>query len=374
MNAIDFTNFVPRDWIQPLTWLGRRDWVEVVHIENEKRAWVRLNPSAFKSLTPEEFARKPREHWEGVQEVADAVHKMGDPIAYCMYLSLSKCLAQGPKVFIPTALECEAMENTAVSIPFEVYHQPYPVMLIEIPKEYRRSLTERFGVHNAPQYVFVNHLDQKRPHSIITTAFFDRKNSISHLSVDRPEYETIEDTITKNRERRTDWGAGGMEYTAEFEAAEIVQRLAINFSFIMATKGVNVIGPLDPEAWKKHKKMASSKNPRDRERGQKFMASKIEVIALKQRIQFYEEEFFGEGDAKKESGGGGEGLGRSPRPHWRKGHYRRQWKGTGEERRREYIWIKAVLVRAKFFIGDLSQTSVTYEGVGRRNPPPQEMT
>ena len=50
--------------------------------------------------------------------------------------TMSKMLANGPKVFTFDALTCEALENFDLNVSSEDYQQPFPSVVIELPKDY----------------------------------------------------------------------------------------------------------------------------------------------------------------------------------------------------------------------------------------------
>ena len=50
--------------------------------------------------------------------------------------TMSKMLADGPKVFTFDALTCEALENFDLNVSCSDYHQPFPSVVIELPQDY----------------------------------------------------------------------------------------------------------------------------------------------------------------------------------------------------------------------------------------------
>jgi hypothetical protein len=323
---MDFTQFVRREAIPALKWLGMRDWLEFGYSADFTLRTIWTRPKEL-TISPEE--RRKYNHWDQVDYIIDNAQK--DVITSFLALALSRSIASGPKVFQPTIEDCAALENTTCTVAFEDYKQPYPVIIIELPKEYRKKLA-------GPTHVLVHY----EPGQFIAVhAFFARNDVISHITPMRPEYKTIEDAITYNK-RNTD----------EFAVAELSQRLAVNFCMVMVLLGVKDEGPLDKEAYEKAKKLASSSDKKRANLGKRLLSSVVNRLAFVQKIKLYEEEV-------TYSRKSGDGTHASPRPHWRRGHYRNQRCGARLVDRR-LVFIKPVLVMASAFSGDLSNTEVVY--------------
>src|SRR5262249_51608785 len=56
--------------------------------------------------------------------------------AYIESYVVSRMLCEGPKVFCFDALTCEALENFDLNVSTGDYLQPFPRIVIELPKEY----------------------------------------------------------------------------------------------------------------------------------------------------------------------------------------------------------------------------------------------
>ena len=145
----------------------------------------------------DERKKYPEEMWEQIAAILSNASK--DVVNSFLALALSRSVAGGPKVFQPTNEDCEALENTACTMAFEDYKQPYPVVIIEFPAEYRKHLAEVGKLKKAPSHVIVHH--EPSQGFITINAFFDRDNILSQIIPARPEYKTIEDAITKNKDR-----------------------------------------------------------------------------------------------------------------------------------------------------------------------------
>lgn len=383
---MDFTTFDRKENLNVLSWLGKRDWT--VHKDYPERLAIAARPKPFlfapnqQQLTTAQNAiivsrgemdRHQPQHWHILREMLRILEF--DVIGTFWYLALSKSLAGGPKLFRPTTEQCVALENTAASFPFDMYKQPYPVIIIEIPEGYRAHLKERYNVQETPSHVIVHHDDKNN--FISVSAFLNQQNINVQLTVKRDIYATIEDSITKNRDRRLDHlvadegrVAVPAESEADFDAAENVQRLAVNFAMMMTLLGVKPPVALNAADMKRWKQEATATRrggiPTHRAvEAQANLAAAMYLIQFDQQIQFYDEieERVVVGDAVEM-----EQLKKSPRTHWRRGHWAQQPCGPMRAQRKA-IFRKPILVRAQYFLGDVKNTSVTYTAKKREDQP-----
>jgi hypothetical protein len=91
------------------------------------------------------------------QEMAKAMFLMGASSVIEGY-TMSKMLAEGPKVFTFDALTCEALENFELNVSCADYQQPFPSVVIELPNDYvqKRVVPFERGSH-APDFAVVHH-------------------------------------------------------------------------------------------------------------------------------------------------------------------------------------------------------------------------
>lgn len=398
---MDFTVFDHREHMTALTWLGRKDWMLYKDIPDQRAISARprklvlkpkqaIDPAGPESpiiVSEKEFNRYPADMWKVLREIMNVLEF--EVVGTLWYNTLSKALAGGPKIFRPTPLQCEALQHAEARYAFKDYKQPFPVITLEIPEEYRRQLQQKYGIDESPRYVLVNHDDKNR--FITVSAFYNKGNIITHITPDRAEYATIEDSLVRNRERRQDDvqeiagrflmpGNPAIQGSTEgeFDAAENVQRLGINFAMMMSLYTVKVAGPLDAQNYKIWQQEARGVRrggvPTNRAiEAQQKLAAAMQLIQFDQKVEFYDEV---EEQIEVAQGVDIEKLHKSPRSHWRRGHFAMQPCGIGRRERR-MIFRKPVLIRAKYFLGDIKDASVTYTiHPGRTNPqpaPPPEM-
>lgn len=392
---MDFTTFDYPEHISALTWLGRREWISyqdlvlqrAISAKPRKLLFQRKGqdnkscpdtPESYVTIGHKEYERYPSDMWRTLREMSQVLEH--DTVGTLWYNTLSKALAGGPKIFRPTAMQCEALQHSEARFAFKDYKQPFPVIILEIPDAYREQLKSKYKIDESPKYVFVHHDDKNR--FITVSSFYSKNNIITHVTPDRVEYETIESSLIKNRTRRKDNLEVSNESVilpnnpniqgstdAEFDAAENVQRLGINFAMMMSLYTVKVTGPLDPSNYKIWERDAratrngglptnKAKEARDK------LAAALHVVEFDQQVSFYDEV---EEKIEVAQGVDIEALHKSPRSHWRRGHFAMQACGVGR-RERKMIFRKPLLVRAKYFLGDVKDASVTYTIHPGRNP------
>lgn len=396
---MDFTEFDHPQHIPALTWLGRKDWLIYKDLPAQRAVSAHPRKIIIKPKQKEaeeaakaeerpilvgqkEFDKHPPEMWNTLKEITNVLDY--DVVGTLWYNTLAKALADGPKIFRPTPEQCEALENAEARYSFSDYKQPFPVIILEIPQHYREILKAKYGTEDAPKFVLVNHDDKNK--FIAVSAFYSKSNIITHITPDREEYKTIEDSLTKNRERRQDSVSmtpegqfvipGNPELQnsseAEFDAAENVQRLAVNFAMMMSLYTVKIAGPLDPAKFKEWEYEARAVRrggePTNRAKeAQIKLAAALHVIEFEQHVEFYDEI---EEPVEVGQGVDIEQLHKSPRSHWRRGHFVNQPCGVGNLGRK-MIFRKPILVRAKYFLGDIKDSSVTYTMKPRLEPTPK---
>lgn len=361
---MDFTIFDHAENMAALIWLGRKDWMiyrdipeqRAISAKPRKLYFRPKEPINFDSespipITDKEFKQYPPEMWIVLKEIINALDY--DAVGTLWYNTLSKALADGPKIFKPTTLQCEALQNAEAMYAFKDYKQPFPVIILDIPEEYRQQLQKKYKIDESPKYVLVNHDNKNR--FITVNSFYNKSNVITHITPDRSEYSTIEESLVINRSRREIQNTEG-----EFDAAENVQRLGINFAMMMSLYTVKVDGPLDPQnykIWQKQSRAVQRGVPTKKAlEAKNKLAVAMQVIKFDQKVEFYDEI---EESNEVAQGVDIEKLHKSPRSHWRRGHFVMQPFGVGR-RERKVIFRKPVLIRAKYFLGDIKDSSVTY--------------
>jgi len=324
MSKPTMRRIIPKELIPPLKILGKYDWL---HWESLKTT----PPSTSFEL------RIPNDP-DLMQHVEFVVGLHQIPPQRCSILwqfyIASRALAGGPKLLCPTTEQCEALEHVDVNVRFEDYEQPFPVFIVQLPEDYRRKLTDRFQ-HECP--AFVLNLHDKRTGYIISFCEhgFHEGGTFNVMSP-RTYRSTVEDALRFS-----------LEHGADLEQGEVLQRVAINFGLLLTRYGTVDRGPIDPVAHQKQSRNSRSSNNRKACRAKELLDATFNLIEFEQEVIFFETVPTNEPNPNAD--------GKKKRPHWRRGHFRRQRCGTGLRKRR-LIFIPPVLVNSAYFHGDVADT------------------
>lgn len=331
---MDFTAILPRSFHPALAWAGRTDWL-AVEPGPDFRTGFRFDSDALRGLPG------------AGRHLPVLARLLSIPDAPVGLLPLSKCLGFGPKLFRPTREQCEALARTRVSVGFEDYRQPYPAVVIEFPEDYRRAVAGRLGRAGCPRLLVAYH-DEGRSGAVIVLAIWHPPpggEPITNVMVPRPEYRDMEDALA----RRV---IGPGDDPGDFAAAELAERLALNFCLMMTHLGVRVVGPLRPDEARRHRKLARSRYTEERERGELLSVGDFTLLDFDQHVRLH--------DTIEPRAGDGVPTGVRRKPHWRRGHWRMQPCGTGRAEKR-LSFVRPVFVNLRLFGGDLGNTAVSYE-------------
>jgi hypothetical protein len=322
MTTTTMRRLVPSELIAPLKILGQYNWLQLTPADTSPpstRLEVRIPPGPALAQLRRLIARL---------ELGDD----GRSVMLCQLYVLSKALAEGPKLLRPTAEQCEALEHVDVNVSFDDYEQPFSTFLLELPGEFRRRLAERFGC-DCPDFVVTHH--DRLSKYIVSSCERAGSGSLNIMSP-RPDRDTIEAALRFSVDQGKD-----------LDQAELIQRIAVNFGLLMARYGVRDAGPVDPAAHAKQLRNARRSNRVKAERARALLDAGINLIEFEQEVVLC--------DRSQAPRPDDEGDGGPRRPHWRRGHFRRQPFGQARSERK-LVFIRPVLVNAAQFHGDIADT------------------
>ncbi len=242
---------------------------------------------------------------------------------------LGRALLHGPKIFRPTALQCEALENVNVTLHQDEYKQPYPTCIVELPDDHssNRLVPDATGlfVEQRPEFVYIDTTE-----GIVSQVIFSSHYAISLRYEGQPTLEDWLNTPIPESTLAAD--------PAEHQMAATVTRLALNFLLLVMDHGCKMV-PDDPEAYQR----AAEKRDRTGSRKKKKNLTKAlenwpHVHLLDQAISLFERE----GQPASASDEFAR-PGTPKRPHWRRGHWRGVACGPHRSERKR-MFIPAVLV------------------------------
>lgn len=301
------TEIVPKDIVDELIRLAKLDpdWVEFVELGYPKYS-AKLKQEVRTDL------------WKFVHTGADAFG----------LLAVSQWLVDGPKLFRPTPEQCAALEQVEVRIPLEDYAQPYPTLLIELPKgKYMPFTSVLCFLHSRPYFIGSLRSEDNKD-DVITTV------TRGHGVFMEESLQSFDDDC-KNLS----------------SSAGRALRVACNSCLALVHHGHH-LSYLFPKEVERDQRLAKEDTERgERARGRLDLA--VQVASFDQSVTLHR--------VQRGSWDGEPGCsGRSVSPHWRRGHWRMQAFGVDRSQRRR-ILIPPVLVRSDLFGGGTENTSVVYK-------------
>ena len=186
------------------------------------------------------------------QEMAKAMFGMGASSVIEGY-TMSKMLSEGPKVFTFDALTCEALENFELNVSCADYQQPFPSVVIELPKDYiqKRVVPFERGTH-APDFAVAHH-DPAQKVVILIVRMDSHQVLTRLLKLDLAP--TLEEVWEMGKRA---WGPeDSLAMTPEENAlGTAICKLALNVCLLGTAYGVKCQGPENPS----YPKLRTSKN------------------------------------------------------------------------------------------------------------------
>jgi hypothetical protein len=389
-----------------LKFLGHKDWLKV---STNPETGIECQVQKDFVITEEDKRKYRKEDIEDALSLLTTHCDRDTSSAFFLY-EVAQAIAYGPKLFRPTYEQCLALEHTSINFGFEDFHQPFPTVILELPKEYRDRLKIEYKSKEVPTFVLSYKFEEAKV--LVVSSWFSHTNVIINVLGNSPEHATIEDALVANRKRynsdipptfdklREAFGvivekiaepppaeeaqtSPPLEYSPdiEFDVAEVVQRLGINFAMMMTLLGIRVTEPanITQDKIEKYQRTLGNKksNPIDKERAARMLAGATYLTKFVQNIDFYEIQK----PAHSRSGEGHTGI--KLKWHWRKGHYQHYWIAQDHEeferafimpnppgmsnRRKLWKFKKGKMVHQDLFEsqgGDPSETTVIYTAKG----------
>jgi len=255
--------------------------------------------------------------------------------------TMSKLLAEGPKVFTFDALTCEALENFELNVACKDYQQPFASIVIELPTDYiaRRVVPFDAGTH-APDFAVVHH-DPARNVVMLIVRMSSHQVLTRLLKLDLAE--TLEEVWDMGRRA---WGPeDSLAMTPEENAlGTALCKLALNVGLLGTAYGVRCMGPVNPSHHRRLQHFVQVARKKAKERQE---AAAIDLLTHPLRFAFADKVvlFQQEGGTSEANGSGGWTV----KPHWRSGHWRLQPCGPGRSERKR-IAIPSTLVNSHLMV------------------------
>jgi hypothetical protein len=317
---------------------------------------VMIDVARKKALTLEDtFSNKIRFRVNKVDPFVDyVVYRVGQlngMSSLCEFYLMSNTLLQGPKVYCPKQTECESLENLDINILFDDFIMPFPFFAIQLPNNYVKNKVAEcvqagtftldgklYPEKHQLDFILI-HYHPEFKYFLIGAYLSSHQCLVRFFGRDHPT-QTIEECLRDSYPIHKHSMSVSDE---EQQIAECAYRIAINACLVLTNSGFK-----EGTAYSNEKKkqfnlinnLSKSKLPLDKikvSNARKALNSIPTEYVLDQNIKIYDSE------RTVRSGESGSPSGVHVRPHWRRGHWRRQAFGTGLTQRK-LIAIKPVLV------------------------------
>lgn len=342
---MNLSRLVDPKYYQELSWLGRiGKWFtterRLIDVDGVQRAGASF---VLDTVKLRQLAKTPNEK----ALVEYLLNKSTAPLSKLYVEAAATLIASGPKLFMPTDEQFESMENVRIDLPPYDFRTPFPVLVVGVPINCRRRLSEKYGIPMATvtSQILVRHREIEGDNSFVFVSVPfgpNDESSFSQFGTEQWDDETIEEILSLQAEMPT-----APEPKAEADLSHILTRAALNLSLWLTLVNCQVGGPVMPHEYAKH---------RAKKHLQWLKHGDYLAIDIKQNITIRE---------RKSTGQQGEGTGVELSPGWRRGHMRAV-RGYGQRRRAGEIvpleFVHPCLVRPDRIVGDLGDSEVTYNG------------
>lgn len=346
---MSYLQSIPKELVDALTWLGKKQWLK-------RRNRFELSESLVRELLNEasKYGRRFADNVEKVLFLCSPSSHPNAPLpeASALFRKIhffvaSQVFATGQKTLLLSQALCEAFENTAVSVSFREYRQPYKSMVVELPSRFAEGKVVD-GLAEYPTAIAIHHDEAE------TTLYFEMifQSVCSTYFLPYQHDDGVDDTLQQMTFLNSTCSVDG---ATVHKSLLPYLRIALNAMLAM-TYGVdgNKVNftPQQRQSKKTLQKRAAGKD--------KFIAlrARLQLAALPTYFQF-DQKIKAFGEQQTPASPSSNTTGSPKKPHWRKGHWR--WQAIGKGRlEREMIWIRPILIRADRFGGDLGDTTTTY--------------
>ena len=272
----------------------------------------------------------------------------------------TKIANEGTLVFKPTTYQLTMMEEMILNMPVEEYHQPFPTMIIDLPKDFyqqRKAMIPQVGeisfgeilpeTHD-PRFCII-HFDEKLK-CLLFCVCFSSGQSIKY-SLCFKDGEEIEEQLLK-----TEIPFHGAMPTSEQEEKVSIDlmRACINYCLLVEELGLKKLGPKNPKHYAKldRKRREHRITPPEKailDRLPIYYTIIDQNVVLHRTVE-------SESDLPAEHNP----TGRKMPPHRRRGHRHAYWTGPGRTVK-VYKRVAPVFVNKHLFIGNMNDAKTTYK-------------
>ncbi len=225
-------------------------------------------------------------------------------------------LHEGPRVFRPTAAECDFLGTITLSLNAAEYAQPFPFFVVEYPREWAdgvKVLSPDGVTFYRPIFAILSHMPGQK--LVMSVTLTDSPDSAAYVHVVGAVMPTMECYLEKRMD--PDDGIGADEVKSQEDAS----RVALNACLLLMTNGFRQ-GPANPH----HHARLRANLDKARRRGAGVESAEAElryhptVVSFEQRVNV-RAALTGEGHG---------GTSGEKGPHWVRRHWQTYHHGEGK--------------------------------------------
>ena len=303
---MDMSLWQPRDWLSGLRALDRHDWISPLLLG------VGRMPSVPDWVAPR------------LAMMASIVMSIDDPFMRTKFVYqwrlVGRALAQGPKVYCPSAETCEAMRHVDIRISWKEFALPFDPIIIKFPPDWARGFGENEPVAFLGGFVM--------PGNFYGTTKLARSRMEVDWIVDTTRYASVEASLHNE-----------VRDSIVTPEDKIIERVAMNSALLLTMSGTKRLGWLHPKERQRHKRLKRER----RHDADGFHFADMEVIGEAKPIKVVDCVV----DRPEANSHGGDPE-THVKPHWRRGHFRRQPYGTRSAPHYETILIRPTFIRGRY--------------------------
>jgi hypothetical protein len=253
---------------------------------------------------------------------------------------ISGMIGEGPKLYCPSARECDAFSQVEASVPWGEYRQPFDTTTLILPEGFRFSRQDQLSPDVGTPFA-ISARTRREGNYMCLLVHCTGERSLSTTRVFKSddvlmEEEIVGDTLTQG----------------DSEAIRDAMRIMANACMLLTQAGARKLGRTNEDAARRLEAKLGKKLPPAAAKANERALRLIPVVyGFDQHVQIYDE---GKEEAPEGEAQGGYSL----KPHWRRGYWQRQPCGEGR-RERKLQFRKPLLVNAHLLAGPLRNTRVT---------------
>lgn len=254
---------------------------------------------------------------------------------------ITEIIANGPKIFKPTAHQLFMLENMKLNLTFEEFVTPFPAIVVDLPEEYAKA---RSPEGQRPYICSALYWDAKK--KFILHNVYDGQYGVKSWGKIKEDNAEIEDWFSQ--EFYTEMRPWHLKTTEQELFCETqIKRAIMNYCLLLDEVGIKKQGPANPNEYSQLVKWCQKQTPHTKKNKALLQAQPIIFALDKKPIELVRVVDSSDKLPAEETG-------RKVSPHSRRGHYRMQPHGPNSSLRKR-IRIPCTIVNKKMLTEPLTQ-------------------